>query len=190
MHLSKDEFQVAQARCLAKLKAGALFIYPTDTIYGIGCDATHAKAVQRIRDLKERPDAPFSVIAPSKDWIRQHCEVSALAEEWIEKLPGPYTLVFALKDSSAVAQSVLGDATTLGIRIPKHWTSRIAEELGVPIVTTSVNKVGKEFLTDPEQLTPEFRDAIAFCIDEGPLKGKPSTVVKLTGESVEVVYRK
>lgn len=187
--LSRDEFHLQRTRRLAQLKQGALFIYPTDTIYGIGCDSTHAEAVQRIRELKDRPAAPFSVMAPSKEWIAANCAVSPMAAEWIAKLPGPYTLVLPLRNS-CVAQEVLGNATTLGIRIPKYWTAKIAEELGTPIVTTSVNRVGKEFLTDPEQLSPAFRDQVAFCISEGPLQGKPSTVINLAGEGVEVVHRK
>lgn len=188
--LSKDEFQLQRTRRLSEIRNGVLFIYPTDTIYGIGCDATNAAAVQRIRALKDRPTNPFSVIAPSKEWIRENCDVMPLAEKWIAKLPGPYTLVLPLRNPSCVAQEVLGDVTTLGVRIPKCWTTKIAEELGTPIVTTSVNKAGKEFLTDPEQLAPEFRDAVAFCIDEGLLKGRPSTVINLAGEEVEVVDRK
>lgn len=187
--LTKEEFLLRKEQRFAQLRKGALFVYPTDTIYGIGCDATDEKAVQKIRKLKERSDAPFSVIAPGKEWVLQHCEVSPLGEEWLNKLPGTYTIVYALKDQSCVAAAVLGSAETLGIRIPRHWISKIVEEYGRPIVTTSVNKRGKDFLVSPEQLSEEFRDAITFCIDEGKLEGKPSTVINLTGEGVEVVHR-
>lgn len=188
--LSKDEFQVQLHRHLAQIKSGKLFIYPTDTIYGIGCDATNAEAVLQVRQLKERPEAPFSVIAPSKEWIRQCCTLTSLAEEWVDKLPGPYTLILPLRSPTCVAPAVLGDVKTLGVRMPKHWTAKIAEALDLPIVTTSVNKVGKEFLTNPTQLSAEFRDGVVFCIDEGELGGKPSTVINLTGDAIEIVHRK
>ena len=188
--LSKDEFQVQLRRRLVQIKGGNLFIYPTDTIYGIGCDATNSEAVAQIRQLKERPKAPFSVIAPSKAWIQQCCALTTLAEEWVGKLPGPYTLILPLRDPLCIAPGVLGDAKTLGVRMPKHWTAKIAEELNLPIVTTSVNKSGKEFLTNPTQLSADFRDGVAFCIDEGELNGKPSMVINLTGDAIEIVHRK
>ena len=188
--LSKDEFLLQKDRRISQLENGKLFIYPTDTIYGIGCDATNATAVQKIRELKDRPTAPFSVIAPSKEWILENCTCPPLVEEWVSKLPGPYTLVLNPENPDCVSPAVFGDAETLGVRIPKHWIAKIVAELGKPIVTTSVNKVGKEFLTDLAKLSAEFRDSVAFCIDEGEKNGKPSTVINLTGGAVEVVHRK
>ena len=78
------------------IKHGAVFIYPTDTIYGLGCDATNEESVKKIKELKYRDkDKPMSVIAPSVDWIKEHCEVT---DEMIEKyLPGPYTLLLKKK---------------------------------------------------------------------------------------------
>ena len=71
--LSKDEFLLQQDRRLAQLEQGKLFIYPTDTIYGIGCDATNADAVKLIREIKKREEKPLLIISPSLDWIKDNC---------------------------------------------------------------------------------------------------------------------
>ena len=76
----------------SKLNSGKLFIYPTDTIYGIGCDATNIQAVLNIGIAKKRENQAYSIIAPSKDWIRENCETNTAVETWLNKLPGPYTL--------------------------------------------------------------------------------------------------
>ncbi|UCG94990.1 MAG: Sua5/YciO/YrdC/YwlC family protein, partial [archaeon] len=73
---------------------GSVFIHPTDTIYGLGCDATRYNSVIRIRQIKQREQKPFSVIAPSKEWILENCVVG---EADLTRLPGPYTLILKLK---------------------------------------------------------------------------------------------
>ena len=95
--VNKDEYNVNKSRILKQIKEGAVFIHPTDTIYGIGCDATNEAAVDKVRDAKQRKDLPFNIIAPSRDWVRANCEVDQEAEEWLAKLPGPYTIILKLK---------------------------------------------------------------------------------------------
>ena len=97
------------------IKHGAVFIYPTDTIYGLGCDATNSESVEAIKELKYRDaDKPMSIIAPSVDWIKEHCEVDY---ELIEKyLPGPYTLFLKKKDVNFMKDVSSNDI--LGVRIP------------------------------------------------------------------------
>ena len=184
--ITKDEFMIEANKLLTDIKDKAVFIYPTDTIYGIGCNALNSKSVERIREAKKRPKAPFSIIAPSKEWIIRNCEVSSEAEEWLEKLPGPYTLILKLKNKNCVAPEVVSGADSMGIRIPKHWVSRIAAELEAPIVTTSVNEAGKVFMTSLENLDPQIRSKVDFIIDEGEKKGRPSNVVFLDDKEVTI----
>ena len=120
-----------------RILSGEIFIYPTDTIYGLGCDATNAKAVQKIRDLKKRGAVPFSVISPGVDWIKEHCVIKDFANEWLDKLPGPYTLVFELRPQKKLPKEVNANGKTLGVRIPNHWIAEIVKEIGKPIITTS-----------------------------------------------------
>ena len=79
---------------------------------------------------------------------------------------------------------------TIGVRIPDHWTTDIAKELNLPIVTTSANLAGKAFMTSVETLDTNVRNKVAFMINEGEIKGKPSTLVNLTKDEVEVKERK
>lgn len=179
--LSKNYVIVNRPKIVKEIQQGAVFIYPTDTIYGIGCDATNSDAVSRIRELKQRDTNPFSVIAPSLDWIKENCEVSEKAKSWLVKLPGPYTLIFPLKNPSAVSSQTNRGLKTLGVRIPDHWISSLAAELGKPIVTTSVNFVGKP----PCTTRAEFEQFdVDFVIYEGDRQGKPSTIVDTVTEKV------
>jgi len=163
-----------------KIHEGAIFIYPTDTIYGVGCDATNNEAIEKIRKLKQRPTQPFSIIAPSKEWIYNNCVIPEYAEEWIEKLPGPYTFIFELKNDSAIGGKVNPTNKTIGVRIPDHWISNFVSELGKPIITTSANKHGEEIMTHPDNLDLDFRPNIDFTIYDGALNNPPSSVIKLT----------
>ncbi len=177
--LSKEEV-IAQKEMLAKeIFDGAVFIHPTDTIYGLGCDATNDKAVEKIREIKDRFEMPFSVIAPSKEWIIENCEITKEAEEWLEKLPGPYTLILKLKNKSAVSEKTNMGMDTLGIRIPEHWLSRLVAMLGVPCITTSANKVGDNFMTSLDNLDSSIKSKVDFIIYEGELQGNPSQLVHL-----------
>jgi len=164
---------------IAKIKSGAVFIYPTDTIYGIGCDATNSEAVERIRKLKQRPKMPFSVIAPGFPWIEEHCFINNTTEEYLKELPGRYTLIIPLRDEP-VASNVLQGRNSLGIRMPQHWVRELAEKSRLPIVTTSVNVSGEPHLNSLDNIPSDFQ--VDFAIDEGKLEGSPSKVIDLSGE--------
>ena len=179
--VSRDEFKQNEKLFLGRIKEGSIFIYPTDTIYGIGCNALHDESVLRIRELKERSKSPFSVIAPSNKWIYTNCEVSEEAAAWVEKLPGPYTLILK-KKKDAVSEYLAPGLDTLGVRIPNHWFSAVVEKLGIPIVTTSANKSGKDFMTSLKDLDEALKKAADFIIYEGEKKGNPSQLVDLTGK--------
>ncbi len=185
----KEEFDMDRQNFFNRIEQGAVYIHPTDTIYGIGCSAKNSRAVNKIRAIKERTNTPFSVIAPSKDWIFENCIVSMEAEKWINQLPGPYTLIFRLKNKNAVALEVNSDMNTLGVRIPLHWISSIARELNLPLVTTSANVSGKEYMINLDTLDPEIKKRMDFIIYEGEKAGNPSTIVHLDKEEEKVVER-
>jgi len=185
--LTQDEVNVNKEVILEVMKNGAIFIHPTDTIYGIGCNALEEAHVGEVRDIKQRPDSPFSVIAPSKEWIRNNCVVSEKGEKWLKKLPGPYTFIMNVKDG--VAKNVAPGLDTLGVRIPDHWFSKLVEELGIPVVTTSANKAGGNFMTSLDNLDDEIKPKLEFVIYEDEKHGKPSKIVDLTKEEIEVKER-
>ena len=169
-----------KSEILDEIESGAVFIYPTDTVYGIGCNALDSNAVKQIRRIKQRQKNPFSVIAPSKEWIRNNLVVEKKYVKYLEKLPGKYTLIFRMRNKSCVAKEVSRE--TLGVRIPNHWISKFAEELGFPIVTTSANISGKKPLAKIDKISGKMSKMADFAIDEGELKGKPSEVIDLSGK--------
>ncbi len=176
----KHHFLKNKKQYFTLIKRGRAFIYPTDTIYGIGCDATNTKAVKHVRVLKQREKKPFSVIAPNKQWILKNCVADERAKKWLGKLPGRYTLILQLKNKKAVSRFVhLGDYT-LGVRIPKHWFANIVKEYGNPIVTSSVNVTGHAFMTELHDVHEAIRKNVAFILYEGKKSAHPSTIVDLS----------
>jgi len=184
---TKAEFEKDKDKLIAQILDGAVFIYPTDTIYGIGCNAMDEKAVKEVRTAKGNFSRPVSVIAPDKDWIMENCEITGLENGWLDKLPGPYTLIMN-KKKDCIAKNVTPNET-VGIRIPDHWCKKIASETGVPIVTTSANLTGDMFMTSLDNLSDEVKKHVDFMIDEGVIDGRPSTIVHLYDDEIKVVER-
>lgn len=186
--LNFEELNLEKQSIIDAIINGAVFIHPTDTIYGIGCNAQNSNALRKIRKLKGRATNPFSVIAPSLEWIKKNCIVAKQAEEWIEKLPGPYTLILKLKNEKCIAKEVNPGLKTLGVRIPNHWISKLVAEAEVPVVTTSVNRANEDYMTSLEDLEPSIKAGIDFMLYEGKKEGKPSKIIDLTG-AVKVIER-
>ena len=187
--ITKDEYNLKKEKFLSKIRGGAVFIYPTDTIYGIGANALNHDSVKKIRDAKQNQDRPFSIIAPSKEWIKENCEINDKAKEWLEKLPGPYTLILRLKNKDAVEHNVNPSIESIGIRIPDHWCSDIVRDIGFPIITTSANLTSQGFMTSVENLNVDIRNKTDFMINQGEIKGKPSTLIDLTKEEISIKER-
>jgi tRNA threonylcarbamoyl adenosine modification protein (Sua5/YciO/YrdC/YwlC family) len=185
-----DEYNINRKNILQDLPT-SVFVYPTDTIYGIGCNALDEKLVQKIRQIKKTAQ-PFSIIVPSKEWIYENCVVTEEAEEWIRKLPGPYTLILPLKNPKAVAKNVYnikdGNAT-IGVRMPNHWFLALSYILKMPIVTTSANLPGQDFMTSLEDLDLSIRNSVDYVFYDGPKRGTLSTIVHLEGKKVELTPR-
>ncbi len=161
---------------------GKILIYPTDTIYGIGCNAMDSDVVDRIRKVKGS-EHPFSIIAPSKGWIKQMLYVNH--PDFLKRLPGHYTLVFKKRNPDFLS-SVSG-SESLGIRIPKHIVSEMVNEAAVPFVTTSANISGQEVIKSPGDLPNQIREIADFLIDAGELKNPPSKVIDLTSDEPKVL---
>lgn len=178
-------FRLRKKEFLQKIREGAVFIHPTDTIYGLGCTALLEKAVLQIRQLKERQSSPFSIWVPSRAWVEENCLVPAETRPWLDKLPGPYTLILPLKNKNALAPSVTAGKKTIGIRLPQHWFSAYVQELGFPLITTSANKAGAPFMTKLEDLDPDVAKGVEFIISEGEKNGRPSTIINLMDKSVK-----
>src|SRR3989339_768941 len=152
--LTKSEIKLRRREIIQRIENGAVFIHPTDTIYGIGCNALNEKAIKKIRELKQRPETPFSIWVPSPEWIQQNCQINNSVNKWLKELPGPYTLIVKLKNKKSISPLTIPKITEIGVRIPDHWFHELIKELNLPIITTSANKTGKEFMTSLENLDP------------------------------------
>lgn len=166
-----------------EILAGKIFIYPRDTIYGLGCDATNKEAVEKIKNIKARDrDKPLSIIAPSLDWIKENL----IIEEDLdisEYLPGPYTLILKKKNKDFLNHISTNDS--IGVRIPKHEITKHIQDSGVPFVTTSVNLSGEPFAINLDDIKQELKEQIDYVIgSKEDLSGKPSTLI-INGKEVE-----
>lgn len=165
------------------LKRGGIIVYPTDTIYGLGCDIFNKEAIKKIYQIKKREaKKPLSIICSDFAEIAEYAVVSNQTFAILKKtLPGPYT--FILKAKSKTPSSFLSKNKTVGIRIPDNKIClEIVKKLGNPIITTSLNLSGQEVLTSPSQLSKEMKNKIDLIIDVGHLPQEASTVIDLSQE--------
>jgi len=170
------------------LKDGGIIVYPTDTIYGVGCDIFNKKAVEKIYQLKKREKKkPMSIICSDFKEIAQYATIQDYAFILMKKvLPGPFT--FILKARSQTPKTVLSKNKNVGIRIPDNKIClEIVKKLGGPIISTSLNISGAEILTEPNQLSKEMRNKIDLIIEAGKLPQLPSSIIDLSGDSPIIV---
>ena len=163
--IPKSDFLKFKEKNIELIKYGAIFIYPTDTIYGIGCDARNPTAIKKIREIKQSTQA-FSAIIPSKDWIQNNLVCRKSFDKWFEKLPGPYTLIMKIRDARCVSRELLARQKTVGVRIPNNWFSGFVAEAGLPVVTTSVNVHGQKPITSVKDIPESIKNKVDFVIDD------------------------
>jgi tRNA threonylcarbamoyl adenosine modification protein (Sua5/YciO/YrdC/YwlC family) len=187
---SPDQRQIDKV--VELLHHGGVIIYPTDTVYGMGCDITKARAVERIARIKGiKPDkAKFSFICSDlshlSDFARQVDNRTFKLMK--SSLPGPYT--FILNASTQVPRFIKHNRKTVGIRIPdNNIILEIVRQLGHPILTTSLKEEDQilEYPTDPEMIYDEYRDLVDAVIDGGYGGMVPSTIIDCSGEEPLIV---
>ena len=177
-------------RSVQVLRDGGVIVYPTDTIYGLGCDITVKAGLQQVRRVKGRDSKkPMSFVCSDLNDISRYARVSNFAYRILKRcLPGAYTFVLpATKEAPRMAQS---KQKTVGIRIPDHPVPlALVRELGNPIISTSANRTAQEVITDPVDLENEFGSNVDIILECGQLPVQPSTVISLVGDEV-VILRK
>lgn len=170
------------------LRSGGVIAYPTDTVYGIGCDIFNKKAIERIYQIKRRPKyKPFSFICADLKNISEYGRVSNFAYRVMRKLlPGPYT--FILEGSNLVPKLMLTRRRTVGIRVPNHEVClAIVRALGHPLLTTSAAVSDSEPINDPQEIDRKMGAALAAVVDGGVLYSNPSSVISLIGDTPEII---
>jgi tRNA threonylcarbamoyl adenosine modification protein (Sua5/YciO/YrdC/YwlC family) len=173
------------------LKDGGIIIYPTDTVYAIGCDITNNKAIQRIAKLKgtTAEKGNFSLICNSLSNLSEYAKVDNSSFKVMKKnLPGAFT--FILPASNNVPKLFKSKKKTVGIRVPDHYIPlRIVEELGNPIMTTSINDPDEviEYTTDPELIQEKYDKKVDLIIDRGYGNNTASTIIDCTNGDFEII---
>lgn len=176
------------ARCLEN---GGVIIYPTDTVYGLGCDATNAKALEKVAKLKniKLKDAKFAIVASDLSNLADFAKVPTNIFKVMKKtLPGPFT--FILNATNNVPKLFKNKKKTIGLRIPDNNIPRdIVLQLGNPLVTTSVVNEDEilEYTTDPNMLFENFKGKVDIVIDGGYGNNIPSTILDCTNDEVELI---
>jgi tRNA threonylcarbamoyl adenosine modification protein (Sua5/YciO/YrdC/YwlC family) len=181
----------ALAQVVEVLRKGGLIIYPTDTVYGLGCDITNSKALEKIARIKKvkLEKANFSFICNDlsnlSSYVRQ---IETPVYKLLKRaLPGPYT--FVLKGNNKLPRD-FKKKKTVGIRVPDNNIIRsIVKELGNPIVSTSIYDEDEliEYTTDPELIFEKWKDRVDLVIDGGYGDNIPSTIIDVSGDEVEVI---
>lgn len=170
---------------VAKLQEGGIIIYPTDTVYGLGCDILQQKAVERICRIKkvEPRKAQLSFVCSDLSHLSDYAKPlsNPVYRLLKEHLPGPYT--FILPASKMVPKIMQSKKDTIGLRVPDNRIAQaIIEELGRPILSASLPGEMVEDYTDPEVMFANFHNEVDFVIDGGIGGMIPSTVVDCTGD--------
>lgn len=179
-------------RVVDVLRNGGIVVYPTDTIYGIGCDLMNRKSIERLcRVMDIKPNKlDLSFICNDLTHISEYVKnlQTPVFKVLKKSLPGPFT--FILESSSKVPKILDVTKKTVGIRIPDHNIPRtLVAELGNPLITSSIKDDDriKEYTTDPEEIYEDFKNLVDIVIDGGAGGNVPSTVVDCTDGELTIV---
>lgn len=170
------------------LKADGIIVYPTDTVYGMGCSISNRKGINRIHAIKHSKK-PMSIMLPDLKGISAYAKVNNEAYRVLKDLlPGPYT--FILPATRLVPRLLQSNRKSIGIRIPDHWFCQdLVMELGEPIITTSVPETDKGLHVDPLQIASDLGHLVDAVVDSGILPDTPSTIISMEEATIQILRR-
>jgi len=172
------------------LEKGGVIGYPTDTVYGVGCDLFNQEAIRKIHRLKKMEGKkPLSFICSDLKDISRYAHVSNYAYKMMKRLlPGPYT--FVLTATKLVPKIAMTKQNTVGIRIPDNKIClSLVQELGHPIISTSVYKPDEGLYNDPAEIEERFAKQLDLVIDGGVIVAEHSSIIDLTDEFPKVIRK-
>lgn len=181
------------AQCLKVLNAGGLILYPTDTVWGIGCDATNAEAVKRVYQLKQRDDSKaLIVLIDSAEHLDHYVvDVPEIALELIDVAVKPLTIIY--EGAYNLASNVLGDEDSVGIRIPNdEFCHRLCERYGKPIVSTSANLSGHSTARTFAEIDPSIVEGVDYAVQyrrNDDTRRQPSNIILLSRNGTFKIIR-
>jgi L-threonylcarbamoyladenylate synthase len=179
----KDMTRVELAKAV---REGKIFVYPTDTVYGIGCNAEKTASVEKIVKAKGRdPEKPLSVIAPSKEWIVENTAITSENVKFVDSLfPGPYTVVLRTKKKIPFVTSKEG---SIGIRIPDNGFCDFIRSQGFLFITTSVNVSEENPVCSMRDIPDRIKNIVDYAIDSGRIEGGSSRVFDIRSNNLEIL---
>ncbi len=169
------------------LRDGGLIIYPTDTVYGLGCDLYNKRAIEGIYAIKGiKKKSQLSFICPDLKDIAKYAHVSTPAYKIMRHLlPGPYT--FILEATRQVPKILLEKRKTVGIRVPDNAICQtLLHEFGHPIISTSASLPDRQYINDPEEIAELFEYTVDLFIDNDFGGTEPSTIIDFTTDEPEI----
>lgn len=186
--------QVEVSKAAKVIKEGGLISFPTETVYGLGADATNTEAVTKVYTAKGRPsDNPLIVHVASKEMIEEYVsDIPEKAKQLMEVFwPGPLTLIFSLKEKNNLSTSVTAGLDTAAFRMPNNQaTLRLIQESGVPLVGPSANTSGKPSPTTSKHVYHDLNGKIEGILDDGECEvGIESTVLDMSQPDMPVILR-
>ncbi len=169
-----------------KIKSGEVVIFPTDTVFGIGCDATNTSVIKKIYTLKERSNTKtFLLNFPNIKSIKQFANLSKVEKKLLKKFGNLTLIVNVKKDTLLSPLTIKGDS--IGIRIPKNKSiQKILKKTKVPLISTSCNKSGNTSAITVEKANEVFPN-LPILQNAEQLSGTPSTIVKIKDNNVEII---
>lgn len=179
-------------QALLTLRQGGIILYPTDTVWGIGCDATNAEAVKRVYEIKQRVDSKAMLCLVDNagklsQWVK---EVPSMAYELIELTDKPLTIIYP--DAVGVADNLVAEDGSLGIRVTSELFSKaLCSQLRRPLVSTSANISGQPAPQNYSQISPQIRNAVDYVVRyrrTDNMRYAPSSIIKMgVNNEVQVI---
>jgi L-threonylcarbamoyladenylate synthase len=177
--------------CLRVLREGGVILYPTDTIWGLGCDATNEEAVEKIYNLKKRPgEKSMIVLVADEKQVLQHVANPDLAVfDWLKKTPKPTTVIY--EGGIGLADNLVAEDGTIAIRIcSDHFCKQLIRRLGKPIVSTSANFFGEVSPKNFSEISEEIKDEVDYVVEykqDDDSIAQPSSLVKWHHGGIEIL---
>lgn len=179
-------------RAVEILRNGGVIMYPTDTVYGIGCSIFDKDAIERVYRIKQQDrHKPFSFVCSDLSHISEYARVSNPAYRLMKHLiPGPYTFVLPAGRLKQLPKSMISNRKTVGIRVPDNTIClAIVKELGHPILSASVMDRSGEVMNNPELIKELYEKEVDLILDGSIILSEPSTVIDFTNEQPVIVRK-
>ena len=166
----------AIAEAYKELNNGGIIVYPTDTIYGFGCNAKDNLAIKKLNKIKRRA-SPMSILAPNVQTASDWMDISSKHKKFARNIIRKSNTVIVPSKKNVCSKLIKGKNNSIGIRISNHpFCKNLALVCSFPITTTSVNRTGEEPMTDPENIAKEFNNELNLIIEDKIIDGSASKI--------------